>query len=602
MEKLKLLVLLSLFTLISSKGCVLYQDSYISYENTYYNGTSSLLLKFFTYNRKGWSGVGFGPQNNHNSSNFFIVGQFPSPLVEFENLTSISTQTQVLSSGWVSKWNYWIDNTLEFDFILPLTFFQKQNFVFFIFNKNKGLTDNFLLDANEIGTRVISLLNDTSVDCFDQLAGIGKIEALHPASFSVVIFIYGVVGIICIILYLFKLRPIFSRKFAPILGTIAQMFVLFIYGVLNFATTNEFRNKYLCYFEGYLLYPAIESIYLVALLNFFRYLLIINLNQTKVKLFSEQDKKIRINIFLKIFKRLTSPVVVLLINALYIIFLMVVFTVVLAIFKFQCAPLQRTLFNFIHLGFTGLLAILIIIVQLYDFIINIPRLITCKMTLIHFFINKDPFFFRLEMSSSIVLIVFFISYSVSGISGITVFILNSLVYFWLWYITTLFSVVVTIISFIVTKLQNLIYKDKLEKNIIEGILADAELHKLFQEFAKNEWSLENLYIKLDLLKYKRLKDKSTRKSLAEKIYEKYLSGSEAVMEVNIESSARHKVRKSIDEDMIDEEIFKQVETVVDMNLFDTYHRFRHSRDYMVLMREKKIVDGMLEIRKSSIPL
>jgi hypothetical protein len=597
---LKLLVLFCLFISIYSKGCVLYQDSYLSYENTNFNGTSSLLLKFFSYNRKGWSGVGFGPQSNINSSNFLIAGQYPSPLVEFENLTSISTQ--VLSKGWVSKWNYLIDNTLEFDFVLPLTFFQKQKFVFFIFNKNKGLTDNFLLDANEIGFREISLLNDTSVDCFDQLAGIGKIEALHPAPFSVVIFIYGVVGILCIVLYLFKLRPIFTRKAAPILGTIAQMFVLFVYGILNFATTNEFRNKYLCYFEAYLLYPAIESIYLVVLLNFFRYLLIINLNQTKVKLFSEQDKKIRINILLKVIKRLTSPIVVLFLNVLYICFLMFVFSIVLAIFKFQCAPLQRTLFNFIHLGFTGILALAIIIVQFYDLIINIPRIITCKMTLVQFFFTKDPFYFRLEMSSAIALAVFFIAYSVSGISGITVFILNTVVYLWLWYITTLFSVIVTIVSFIVTKIQNLLFKDKLEKNIIEGILADAELHKLFQEFAKNEWSLENFYIKLDLLKYKKLKDKSSRKSLAEKIYEKYLSGAGSVMEVNIDTSARHKVRKSLDEDMIDEEIFKQVENVVDMNLFDTYNRFRFSRDYMVLIREKKIVDGMLEIRKSSIPL
>eukprot|EP01080_Neovahlkampfia_damariscottae_P005376 gene5376-9183_t len=562
---------------VHGKGCVLYQNSYISYEPTNYNGTSSMLIKFFTLNRQGWSGIGFSESVNVTSSKSFIVGHLPSNIVEFENLTSKSTHTQLGYKQWDFKWNFYIDNVLGFHFTLPKSYFQNQKFVFFIFNKDKDLGNK--LDYTEIGTREISLLNDSSINCFDQLVGIGRIDSIHPAPFAISLAAYFIIAIVCFFMFIFKLRPIYIRRFAPMLGTILQMIILTTYGILNFATTNEFRNHYLCYFEGYLIYPAVECVYIVVLLNFIRYLLIINLNRIRIKLFNENEKnKIKFISIVKIIKRLTSPIVVVLVTLAYIIFLMIVFSIILSIFKFQCNPLQRTLFNLTHLAFTGLIGILIVGFQVFDFLVNLPRLISCKISLIDFFIRKDPFFFRLEMISSIPLIIYFVGYSVAGLSGITVFVFNYIVYFWLFSVTTLFSVVVTIIQLIIKKYRDCKSSDEFkDKGPVESCFKDGELYLLFHEFAKSEWSLENLYIKNDLLKYKKLKEISSMKKMANEIYAQYLNGSEAPMEVNVDTPSRMEVKKNIEEEKIDENLFSKIEATISKRLHSVYTWYKIKR-------------------------
>ena len=106
----------------------------------------------------------------------------------------------------------------------------------------------------------------------------------------------------------------------------------------------------------------------------------------------------------------------------------------------------------------------------------------------------------------------------------------------------------------------------------------------------------------NIIKFKKLKDKTTIKKFAEEIYSKYLDGSNSPMEVNVNSSTRNEVKKLIDEDNINEDLFSKIQITVDMNLFDTFNRFRFQKSYISYIRALKLTDGMLEIRKSSIPI
>eukprot|EP01080_Neovahlkampfia_damariscottae_P005377 gene5377-9184_t len=581
MKQFLIFFCLALFYGVNSQGCVLFRNTFITYEEVRWNGTKCFSVNYYTLNRNGWSGIGFSNKNNSKNINFFVVGYLPSNIVEFKNISKKATKPKILHTGWNTNWHFNFDNILSFSIVLPKTFFQKQKFVFFIENKQEENFKNLssLETFKVLEFRRKTLLNDTKIECINHLAGIGKIETTNGFTFSIVVIFYLIIGILCGICFYFKLQPIYSRKFAPMIATVSQLTIVITYGLLNFTTDNEYRNFYGCYYEAYLIYPAVQTIYLIILLNYFRYLLIINSNRSKIQFFKNYEI-ITSSKLIKFTKKLSSPLLLFVITGIYVILFLLIMTLIFEFFNFQCSSLQHDIMNYIQMFSTMTLGFLLLFSQLYDFLRSIPKFIACKMSIWDFFIVKDPYLFRLEMISSFFLLTFYLSYSIYGLKGNIAMILNSIVYFWFFWISTLFSLFITVVQNLILKIRN--YLSKEERNEVELIFENTSLFQLFQEFSKNEWTLEYLYIKKDLMKYSKIEDVPSLLFLSKNIYQKYLRDS--VIDIN--SSMIKEVKIQIDQNTVDCDTFKKIEMMVDEVILDSFNRFKLSMKYQKFINKE----------------
>jgi hypothetical protein len=133
------------------------------------------------------------------------------------------------------------------------------------------------------------------------------------------------------------------------------------------------------------------------------------------------------------------------------------------------------------------------------------------------------------------------------------------------------------------------------KNItdqIDFILSDHTNggHKLFKDFAEDEFSSENILIWEDIQNYKKLKDASKREILANEIFTNYLSGVTAplegnllfpLIEVNVNSKTVDSVINCLKTNDFSDEMFEQCLSQIRINMSDTFSRFQLSPGYML---------------------
>ncbi|KAL9645330.1 hypothetical protein ABK040_002529 [Willaertia magna] len=163
---------------------------------------------------------------------------------------------------------------------------------------------------------------------------------------------------------------------------------------------------------------------------------------------------------------------------------------------------------------------------------------------------------------------------------------------------------------LIKKLKNLVFKRKTnradksenENNNYEEfnfsfILKKREVFKLFKQFAKQEFSLENIYAFIDLENLKELNKQDTNNNNniweeAEKFKSKYLI-TNATMELNVSFELKKQVNNYLNERKEMNNLIECIETALSINLGDTYSRFIETDEYQIIdkcneMKEKLI--------------
>eukprot|EP01080_Neovahlkampfia_damariscottae_P012452 gene12452-6203_t len=214
-----------------------------------------------------------------------------------------------------------------------------------------------------------------------------------------------------------------------------------------------------------------------------------------------------------------------------------------------------------------------------------------KLQTTDFYIHSDPYFFRLEQ---IIAFIIFALYFLFEMINLNVLIFGTENAFYFYFgkffstigrsvITYLFAfyqallpLLVTLLVLFIKWIKKIIYKDKvIDSDNLDLMLDDDKFFDLFLEFAKSEWSQENLLCYRDIRKFKRAKTKEKRTDQAFNIYYIYLNGKNSPAEVNIDGKTCIRLFKTINDESckFESDTFENVEKTVKVNIADTWGRF-----------------------------
>ena len=219
-----------------------------------------------------------------------------------------------------------------------------------------------------------------------------------------------------------------------------------------------------------------------------------------------------------------------------------------------------------------------------------------------FLIQKDPFFFRIQNIFIIPLIIITVFYDFLG-SGFWTFnsecfvendeisIFKTLLYFIENFLYIIYFSGIVVFITILNRIKSCFVK-KQTKFIdqLEAIFLNPETKELFIEYAKYEFSIENILLYDEIKNYQNLNDKQRSKQ-ANKIFLKYLNGEFSELEVNIPKRYTKPVRMHIDSKEIpDWDIFEQILQITKENLSDTFSRFILSNEMENYTKTRQIVE------------
>lgn len=348
----------------------------------------------------------------------------------------------------------------------------------------------------------------------------------------------------------------------------------------------EWRVSFLCYI--YLIqYAALQASYILIPIQFFRYLMIININKVKVNLSQSKD----FPFMLKILNILSKRPISLLFSILYFILCVSIQLIIAGQNQFKCTLEFYSLTNIIFSSFTLVIISAILLLQIYDIFKVWNKVIYCKFSSI--FISGDPFYFRFEQISIFLLIPLFSIGQFARFSNEVSMVINSIIYYWILFIQVGFVLIITIFRTIRSCRKKKITGNELLGNKeIDQIMNHIELKELFLQFSKNEWSAENVILWENLQNFKKIVDPVKKVQFVKYIYNDFIAAN-STFEVNILESTKDQIYEDIERNNIHEEIFGQIEIEIYMNLMDILQRFKESNNYQLFVTNDKIQRDLL---------
>ncbi|KAL0485059.1 adenylate cyclase [Acrasis kona] len=112
-------------------------------------------------------------------------------------------------------------------------------------------------------------------------------------------------------------------------------------------------------------------------------------------------------------------------------------------------------------------------------------------------------------------------------------------------------------------------------NVTDSLNESLVLGPLFEAFIANERSTENLSMWKDIVEYKRIVDPQERKSVAQKIFDKYCQKSDFI---NLSQSAIDAVGKRLESNTaVEPDLFNFIISDLEILMSDTHNRFKNTR-------------------------
>jgi len=124
--------------------------------------------------------------------------------------------------------------------------------------------------------------------------------------------------------------------------------------------------------------------------------------------------------------------------------------------------------------------------------------------------------------------------------------------------------------------------------VLDELLKNKQTEEMFIEFCQKEFSLENVVCYQEIQEWKKTKIDPMS------IYDKYLNGSQSVMEVNVQRKFCTEILNKIKKNEYDASLFDDIEKELKTNLYDNYGRFKNSSKYVHFLKNKTSEIDMIE--------
>lgn len=357
----------------------------------------------------------------------------------------------------------------------------------------------------------------------------------------------------------------------------------------NYLFTREWYTKYLCLFVQFLFRPLDFASYFLIPVDAMRFFVINNLNNMKRMFINSDEKKITKK--LKVLKVITAPWFSVIVVFLFWLFVMVFHLTMVGIEQFKCNRVEQSLalrlFMIITCG-------IIVILGHADVVIESLSHYKQLRNPYKFYIIQDPYLYRIQLAFTALMggVLTFISAYVTMQPTVRQ-VLFTITFYAFFGSMSVFPLFLTIIRQIKRRFEKKTVAD--DDKAIEYLLKDEVARELFYEYAKREWSTENVLIYNDIERFKQSFENEKTSQIggksqlefAKEIYEKYLKGVSAVFEVNIDRIACNKVYQQLKQNKVDVNLFQEVEVVIRGNLLDTFSRFKNSSEYLSYLKGMK---------------
>lgn len=418
-------------------------------------------------------------------------------------------------------------------------------------------------------------------ECFD-LFYYGRIDTHYVFTFTPVFAVYLLLGVLLV--YFRNDQPLKSRGSIPFILYFCTLILLQYYFILNM-NGHLWSSNYICV-ASLFSYPFISVSILCGSFVLFRYIVIINLNNIKLKISIHDIQKRNLPFILRFVDFIGSDLMMFILSFL-IISISWASNIILWIINGECKySITGTTFTttIIISSFFGYASIIL------DIIINLKILLTCKIK--KFFLEDDIYYYRIEAIG--ILIICALGFILSNFLGsrlITSIFLCG-VYLLLGFFGYGFILIITIIQ----RYQNSrIDNTKRRTGVfyeLEKVFEKEETTKMFEEFCKNEFCIENFLLKKFIRDFKNEKYIKEKKVIAKEIYNTFIKEG-SLFQVNISGETLVQVTESLEKDELIENLFDNVEKDLTQNLVDIFLRFSRSNKFITYINIEKIKQEMV---------
>jgi hypothetical protein len=606
----KLFILLLLIFEIYSQNipCFIWKNSFLEVNKLTKDSSN---IKIRTIQRKGWFGVGFSKENDPNLNSFSIISFVYGELFVFENHTQKVSTNTLNKFTTIREFGDVLDGIYQFSFEINNSLISDKRFIFFAQQEHE--TNLTMIIKHDSMSNLRSFdLNDTSIvypTCDKHLSLTSRLFARHWLG-------YAIDTLLSVILCLFYVyfrndQPLKSKFISPFLGVLYSNLNFFSYLLLGTMNYEE-QSKSLCKITGFISYPLVQLSVILPALIMIRYSILLQVHLRK-KYFIKKLKKLKKqniendkpNIFPKLQKILTKvdqivekirkyftiqqsqlllifgPII------LFSLFEIGIFSI-FASSNFVCGPYTKLYMRYLHIIGLGLGFFAFSFFFVLDFLLNLRNLLKCNLK--KYIFEDDPFLFRLDFVIILLNAPVLILWAFVPLPNLIYALFSDILFYSGVFVTGGLSLMITILRkiFLSFKSRNSIPFQLTMQNILE----DEDLREKFIDFTEFEWSTENIYFKMDIVKYNKLTDFNLKKKNALQMQENYLK-STSPLEVNLSGPSLNHTLKQIKDQNFDNELFISAEKEVNANLFDTLGRFIHSSYYQeYLSRNENIISTL----------
>jgi hypothetical protein len=285
-----------------------------------------------------------------------------------------------------------------------------------------------------------------------------------------------------------------------------------------------------------------------------------------------------LNSILKVF---SSQLIIYIVPSVWFCIFTFIFVLNYGLHGFYCSVDSYFVDTIVHYVFVLMFYFFFICIVVFDLIMNIPLIFKCRWKKI--FLDNDPFHFRLDIISFLFTFPLVVVWLFSPFPYLISSILTEINLFIGLWVSGIQALMITMLKKFIYFLQSFRARMSFyEKLNLKDVLQE-EIIDVFEEFCVSEWSSENILLKKDIIEYKKSNNQE-RKKLCEFISKNYLMSS-SPLEVNCPEFLLTQVIKKISANIMEDDLFNDVEKVLDVNLSDTISRFRFSSLYFNYLKD-----------------
>jgi hypothetical protein len=441
------------------------------------------------------------------------------------------------------------------------------------------------LNSTNFDQRIFENFDLFTLNPFLEFEASYRLEYFHESTVALTLFIHLSLSLIC--LFLSLKQPLKARGATSFMHQI----ILFLYFGSNCLVYLDLETQYnACYIFVIFTFSTNGMIGFIFGLYLTRIMVFQYINKRKIWFIeSKKDNSKRIAQLIKLFTFIVHPITSAIIILLWYLFFVGVMMIPIATNGFRCNDQLLTISFNISNFFSGFSFLTFIICFLVDIMLNINLIIKCNLRELF---KQDAYSLKLEfyICSAVILFWFFVSLFVAN--AIEEYYLQASSVSIAYVLITILFAVLPIIRTIYFMIYSCILKRNASDSKIDQLFEDPILKYEFSEFAKGEWSTENLECYMKIKQYKNEKKNSKRKELLEEIIENHLLDT-SPLEVNFSSPAKVNFRKCYaiqsEKDEFLDDLLDEMKKEVYSNVSDTFSRFRVSRTFENIMKTKKLI-------------